>query len=179
MDACKKYSEYAALKSKFDKYAAQIRSLPEPSANTNDPNAVTTPLPADTGTTGNTGDAGSKGQKVRRGDMETNQDNKKIRQLLLRKKQPHQEEQSVGLLKRIFRCFFDAEERQGEEVALRDLTKRRESKLVWKGWTMVSITLSDTHTGVWIFLYACDRISQKIHHHRKNHLQWHMSFIVC
>ena len=36
------------LKSKFDKYAAQIRSLPEPSANTNDPNAVTTPLPQQT-----------------------------------------------------------------------------------------------------------------------------------
>ena len=48
LDACKKYSEYAALKSKFDKYAAQIRSLPEPSANTNDPNAVTTPLPQQT-----------------------------------------------------------------------------------------------------------------------------------
>ena len=76
----------------------------------------------------------------------------KIRQLLLRKKQPHQEEQSVGLLKRIFKVLFDAEERQGEEVALRDLTK--EEKVSWYGrvgqWFQL---LCLTHIPVFGFFY--------------------------
>ena len=90
--------------------------------------------------------------------METNQDNKN-KTTSPKKKAATSRRTVGGASKAYFQVLFDAEERQGEEVALRD--KRRESKLVWKGWTMVSITLSDTHTGVWIFLYACDRISQK------------------
>ena len=62
--------------------------------------------------------------------METNQDNKN-KTTSPKKKATTSRRTVGGASKAYFQVLFDAEERQGEEVALRDLTK--EEKVSWYG----------------------------------------------
>ena len=62
--------------------------------------------------------------------METNQDNKN-KTTSPKKKAATSRRTVGGTSKAYFQMLFDAEERQGEEVALRDLTK--EEKVSWYG----------------------------------------------
>ena len=83
--------------------------------------------------------------------METNQDNKN-KTTSPKKKAATSRRTVGGASKAYFQVLFDAEERQGEEVALRDLTK--EEKVSWYGrvgqWFQL---LCLTHIPVFGFFY--------------------------